>query len=161
MKKKLYVFIAIILFACNSSTNENTIGEDSSTMPGTDKLVNDHIGCYMKVTGRDTTILMLEQVGDDLNGKMIFDNYQKDGSSGTVNGRREGEIIRLWYDFFSEGMNSKMEIYFKFEEGKLIRGIGEIDVKNDSAFYKNVQTIGYPATETFEKVACAGIEGKF
>ena len=54
----------------------------------------DITGCYMKIVGRDTAILMLEQKGNMFTGKMMYDNYEKDGSKGIVKGKEDKEIIK-------------------------------------------------------------------
>ena len=89
---------------------------------------------------------------------MIYDNYEKDGSRGTVKGKDNGEIIMLWYDFNSEGMHSVMEVYFKKENGKLVRGIGDMDVKTDTTYF--ISGINYSDREAFNKVDCGLIEWK-
>ncbi|MBA2630340.1 MAG: hypothetical protein H0U84_04885 [Thermoleophilaceae bacterium] len=86
-------------------------------------------GCYMKILKRDTIAIKLYQTGTSVTGKLTFDNYEKDGSTGTVHGIIEGNIIKLWYNFASEGMNSVMEIYFKKQGNQLLRGIGPFDAK--------------------------------
>ena len=115
-------------------------------------------GCYMKIIGRDTAILMLEQKGNKFTGKMLYDNFEKDGSRGTVNGTGDQEIIKLWYEFTSEGMHSVMEVYFKKENGRLLRGIGDMDVKTDTTYF--ISGINYSDKEAFNKMDCNLIDWK-
>lgn len=115
-------------------------------------------GCYMKIVGRDTAILMLEKKGKELSGKMLYDNFEKDGSHGTVVGTEDNEIIKLWYEFKSEGIHSVMEVYFKKENGRLLRGIGDMDVKTDTSYF--ISGINYSDKETFTKVECDLIKWK-
>ena len=115
-------------------------------------------GCYMKIIGRDTAILMLEPKGNKFSGKMLYDNFEKDGSRGTVSGIEDKEIIKLWYEFNSEGMHSVMEVYFKKENGRLLRGIGDMDVKTDTTYF--ISGINYSDKEAFNKVDCSLIEWK-
>ena len=112
----------------------------------------------MKITGRDTAIIMLEQKGNELSGKMLYDNYEKDGSRGTVKGKEEGEILKLWYDFDSEGMHSIMEVYFKKDKGRLLRGVGDMDAKTDTTYF--ISGINYSDKEAFNKVDCSLVKGK-
>jgi hypothetical protein len=161
MKQLLSILIFAFFISCNSKSEEKENFEDSTVISQPPKPVNDLEGCYMKVNGRDTAILVLKSDGDNLSGKMIFDNYQYDGSSGTVSGRVEGEIIKIWYDFLAEGMHSVMEIYFKKEDGRLLRGMGDIDVKSDTSYYKYPSSINFPEKEIFERVDCALVNRKF
>ncbi len=155
-----YIFFIVLsgkLLSCNNnsepvtataSDNGNTVSPNVNEKPATDVS-----GCYMKIIGRDTAILMIEQKGKELSGKMLYDNYEKDGSRGTVKGKEDGEILKLWYEFNSEGMHSIMEVYFKKENGRLLRGIGDMDVKTDTTYF--ISGINYSDKEAFTKVNCS------
>jgi len=145
----------------NDQTGTNRSAETGKVISSNDNksAVADVSGCYMKIIGRDTAILMLEQKGNELSGKMLYDNYEKDGSGGTVRGKEEGEILKLLYDFNSEGMHSIMEVFFKKESGRLLRGIGDMDVKTDTTYF--ISGINYSDKEAFNKVDCKIIDWKF
>jgi len=115
----------------------------------------------MKKLGRDIYVLQLEQSGTAVKGKLEFDNYQKDDSKGTVKGIVNGNIVKLWYDFTAEGMHSILEIYFKNQGDGLVHGIGDPEVKGDSAFYKDPAAINFEEKQLFTKVDCALIPEKF
>jgi hypothetical protein len=160
MKYIFYILFFGKLIACNDNSQANDKSTTSQySESGTlispkpeEHPVTDVTGCYMKIVGRDTAILMLEQKGNMLNGKMLYDNYEKDGSRGTVNGKEDKEIIKLWYEFDSEGMHSVMEVYFKKENGKLLRGVGDMDAKTDTTHF--ISGINYSDKEAFTKVGC-------
>ncbi len=158
MKYILYILLFSKLIACNDSSqlnskSTNSQSSDSSLSPKPeDHPVNDIPGCYMKIIGRDTALLMLEQKGNMITGKMLYDNYEKDGSRGTVKGKEDKEIIKLWYDFNSEGMHSIMEVYFKKENGRLLRGVGDMDAKTDTTYF--ISGVNYSDKEAFTKVNC-------
>jgi len=164
MKYIFFILLSGKLLSCdnNSQSNEQSITNRFSdtgkaiSSNVTDKTVADISGCYLKIIGRDTAILMLEQKGKDLSGKMLYDNYEKDGSRGTVIGKEEGEILKLWYDFTSEGMHSVMEVYFKKENDRLLRGVGSMDVKTDTTYFTS--GINYSDKEAFNKVDCKLVE---
>jgi hypothetical protein len=166
MKYILYIFLFSKLIACNdnSRTNDKSTTSQSSDSgkPASSKVddhpFNDLTGCYIKIVGRDSAILMLEQKGNMFTGKMLYDNFEKDGSRGTVKGKEDKEIIKLWYDFDSEGMHSVMEVYFKKDNGKLLRGVGDMDAKTDTAYF--ISGINYSDNEAFTKVDCGLIDWK-
>ena len=106
-------------------------------------------------------VLRLEQNGKDVSGKMSFDNFEKDGSSGTVTGKINGDVIELLYSFQSEGMNSVRELFFKMQDGKLISGIGPIGMRGDTAYFSNRSAIEYPQQEAFDKVSCDELHAKY
>lgn len=165
MKYIFFILLSGKLISCNNNqrNDQSTTFKSSDTSTTTPSNVDekpfaDLAGCYMKIIGRDTAILMLEQKGATLSGKMLYDNYEKDGSRGIVKGKEDGEIIKLWYDFNSEGMHSIMEVYFKKENGRLLRGIGDMHVKTDSTYF--ISGINYSDKEAFNKVDCGLIEWK-
>jgi hypothetical protein len=145
----------------NEKANTNVSSDSNmSTSPGTTTSPTEDVsGCYMKIIGRDTAILMLEQKGKDLKGKLLYDNFEKDGSSGTIKGKEEAQILKLWYDFQSEGMHSIMEVYFKKDNGRLLRGVGSMDVKTDTTYFTS--GVNYSDKEAFKKVDCNLIKWKF
>jgi len=157
MKYFLYILLFSNLIACNNSQTKDYSG--SSKPSGTPPNVEDNLpGCYMKILGRDTAILMLEKKGKELSGKMIYDNFEKDGSRGTIKGKEEEGILKLWYDFDSEGMHSVTEVYFKNDNGKFLRGVGTMDAKTDTAYF--ISGINYSDKETFTKIDCGLIDWK-
>ncbi|HEU4860842.1 MAG TPA: hypothetical protein VFT15_13440 [Chitinophagaceae bacterium] len=166
VKYILFILLSGKLLSCNNTiqTNERSSAAKSSDTSKTtaqetgEKPAADLDGCYMKIIGRDTAIVMLEQKGKEISGKMLYDNYEKDGSRGTVKGKEDGEIIKLWYDFTSEGMHSVMEVYFKKEAGRLLRGVGSMDAKTDTTYF--ISGINYSDKEAFNKVNCSVVEWK-
>ena len=91
MRSFLLALIIMMITSCNSNTdsktvrtdtivNENTV-EVNKTRPS-QKAAISFEGCYLKILKRDTMVLHLRQNGDSVSGKMSFDNYEKDSSSG-------------------------------------------------------------------------------
>ena len=160
----LFILLSANLVSCNNNETNYQSDADKSADSGnaisdvSEKPAADVSGCYTKITGRDTAILLLEQKGNVLSGKMLYDNYEKDGSSGIIKGTEEKEIIKLWYDFQSEGMHSVMEVYFKKENGRLLRGVGSMDVKTDTTYFTS--GVNYSDKEAFNKMDCSTIAWK-
>ena len=164
-----YILIFLFVGKLISCNNNIQTGEKANTtnpsdngralLPKADQKISvDMSGCYMKIIGKDTAIIMLEQKGMDLSGKMLYDNFEKDGSMGTVKGKEDGDILKLWYDFKSEGMHSVMEVYFKKDNGRILRGIGSMDVKTDTTYFTS--GINFSDKEAFNKVDCATVDWK-
>ena len=59
-----------------------------------DESIADISGCYMQVLKRDTFAVILKQDGNTVTGKLSLDNYEKDGSTGTVTGKKEAGILK-------------------------------------------------------------------
>ncbi|HMK05698.1 MAG TPA: hypothetical protein VK489_15960 [Ferruginibacter sp.] len=168
MKKYLIIISISIAIGCNNRTEKTTDTVADSTSAKTENTDpkpadNSNVpltGCYMQVLARDTFAAHLQQQGNNVTGRLSFDNYQKDGSTGTVNGKLENDILKLYYSFASEGMNSVMEVYFKQEEGKLLRGIGDMNNKGDTAYFTNPGAIKYNGS-VLEKIPCDKLPAKY
>jgi hypothetical protein len=167
MKYIFYIFLVLKMISCNDRAD---VTEDKTSIKSADSgqiskavvdetPVADNASCYMKIHGRDTAIVMFEQNGTELSGKMLYDNFEKDGSRGVVKGKEDGNILKLWYDFQSEGIRSVMEVYFKKDNGRLLRGVGDMDVKTDTTYFRS--GINYSDMEAFSKVDCKLINWKF
>ena len=92
---------------------------------------------------------------------MNFDNYEKDGSTGTVSGVIENDIVKLWYNFQSEGMNSVMELYFKAADSSMVQGIGLMRNKADTAYFTDHSKIDYSKDQSLNKIDCSQVPKKY
>lgn len=150
-----YLSIAfIVLTACNNEDQSSKKDIISCSYPSA-KTVS---GCYMQTIQRDTIIANLFQQGNDITGTLVFDNYEKDGSKGNVTGKRYGDTLKLLYTFQSEGITSVMDIYFKLQNNNLLRGIGEMNTKADTAYFINPSAVTFPVSGTLSKVDCGIIQ---
>lgn len=160
----LLVAPVMILISCNNNnpkTNESQTNYTSSKTKSKETKPEINIsGCYMQVLSRDTFAASLQQQGNFISGKLSFDNYEKDGSTGTVNGRVENGIVKLLYSFASEGTNSVMEVYFKHDNGKLLSGTGDMDTKKDTAYFKDPSYLKYDGGK-LQKLPCPDLPGKY
>jgi hypothetical protein len=173
MRILFFVFAVVFIAACNNNTTSTEESTDSTVIQnnGNDQPVSSETsgknssanvsGCYWKILKRDTLAISLEQTDNSVTGKLNFNNFEKDASSGLVHGIVEGDIIKLWYNFASEGMNSVMEIYFKKQGDQLFRGIGPVDAKGDTSYYTNHSDITYSQDQSFTKLACEELPGKY
>jgi len=162
---KLVPFLFIILLSCNTGQKDpeqpvqdkldtTEVNVDLSSMLGTTE-------CYWRIAGRDTLVAILLQTGNEITGKLSFDNYRIDGSAGIVTGTIESDIIRLWYNYQSEGTRNIMEIWFRKHEDLLIRGIGPTDVKGDTSYYTDQQAIRFTNEQVLRKTSCDSIPEKY
>ena len=166
MYKHILIPAVIFFSACNSNTatttkkiNATPTKKMAPPVTGDDKSTGIS-GCYMGTLQRDTFAAHLMQHGNNISGKLVFDNYEKDGSSGKVTGKLEGNILKLFYNFSSEGMNSVMEVYFKYEEDKLVRGIGEMNNNADTVFFINPAALQYNGS-VLKKIPCESVASKY
>lgn len=164
MKSYFLLSSVLLLFAsCNSDgNNKATNAANKATHPNQNNEATSGLpGCYLRVLKRDTLALSIQQNGKTITGRLSFKNFEKDGSTGTVTGAIDEDILKLIYSFQSEGMHSVMEVYFKIEGNALIHGVGEVAVKSDTAYYANPKEITYPAANMLVKISCDQLASKY
>ena len=164
----LSFLFGFLVSGCNSNTTNNSRGKaDSGILTNENADLQkaptgiDIAGCYMRVMQRDTLAAVLEQRGDSVYGRLTFDNYEKDGSSGSVEGRVEDGIVKLVYTFHSEGMKSVMDVYFKADSSSLLHGTGKMQVKGDTAYFTNPSAVVVPDKDRLMKLPCEAVSSKY
>lgn len=162
MRTTFAFLLLAFLFACNDSGNneEKTVAPDSSTQNPSAGPAPVH-NCFRSILKRDTMVACLYIKGNDVTGRLTFDNFEKDGSSGDVHGTLHQDTVKLWYDFNSEGMKSVMEVYFLKKGDQLVRGIGDVATKGDTAYFSRKGDITFDANQTFDYVECNAVDEKF
>lgn len=157
MYRIVMAIFAFTLFSCGDDAgNTNNTATPGNENPQTTEPTKTHTvnGCYLRVVQRDSLIASLTQDGNNVTGRLAFDNYEKDASSGTVSGTIDGDILKLIYRFQSEGMNSISEQYFKITDKGLIQGVGDVAVKGDSAYYSKPTDIKYDDKDGLTSIDC-------
>ena len=163
------IILSILFLSCNNSSqeNENEAQKENTDSQKENKETVDNSppiyieGCYWQIMKRDTFVAKLVQDGNTINGKLSFDNFEKDASSGSVNGVLDGDIIKLWYSFQSEGMNSVMEVWYKKQGDALLRAVGLVDAKGDSSYFSDKSAITFDAAQKLESADCSVIPSKY
>lgn len=163
--RSIIILSSILFFSCNNNSTQE-VSKDAQKEKEREAIeksysFTDMSGCFWKITGRDTLVAWLVQTENTITGKLSLDNFEKDGSSSPVHGTVEGDIIKLWYSFESEGMKSVMETWFKKQGDSLLRGVGPSAVKVDSSYFTDHNAIKFSADQSFQKVDCAEVPGKY
>lgn len=126
-----------------------------SAQPDEDAPIGKYSGtCYLQTSGRDSVRLHIIINGNNISGQMQYDNYQIDGSSGEVNGTVSGDIIKLWYNGFSEGQHFRRQVWFKKSDDRLLWGKGSQVTRNDSSFFSNPEKITYSSVLFLREMPC-------
>jgi hypothetical protein len=112
----LVIIVAVLIFF-----NSQKIRTDDAP------LVHSIEGCYVALLGQDVyTLNILSQNGENIEGRLVFKNFQKDSSSGTYKGTYKDGILLGDYAFQSEGTDSVMQVIFKKVGDNFVRGYGEM-----------------------------------
>ena len=160
--KFLFFFSASLLLACNDGSEKKENSDRGAETDSPEMAPGDDLsGCYRRVIARDTFIARLQLLADSVTGSLLFDNFEKDGSSGNISGRLDKGIIKLLYSFRSEGMNSVMEVYFKKQGDALIRGTGEMATRGDTSYFVNPAKIDFPPDDKMSKIPCDELQSSF
>lgn len=165
MKKILPLLFIVIMYSCTSNTSTSSTSDTDTSSAVTNaphtqspgnKAPQSLDGCYIKVAGRDTLLLQLNESDGIVNGTMHFDNYQKDSSHGTVTGKMEDGKLVLWYSFDAEGMHSYSQQILQPVKDGLVLGNSDVRVSNDTAYIRDLSAVEFPASNTLTRTQCSG-----
>lgn len=166
-----WILILVLFISCNEadekttttdvSTSTDTTNPASPSSPAPNDPGTPVSNCFLRVTGRDSLRLSYTTNANSITGKMMYDNYQKDGSWGTVKGTINGDTLKTWYDFESEGMRSVRRIIFKMENERLLPATGEFIVRGDSSLYADESRLEFGKEGALQKVDCGVLRFTF
>ena len=159
MKKLLLLSsLSVVLFNCNKKPEAPAANEVSADTAATTEKVTDTLGaksfCYMGVTGKDTVFVSIDDNLGTITGKMATKNSEKDSNKGTLSGIKSGDTLKLTYEFASEGMTSKRDIFFIQKENILIEGIGNQKDENGIMRYADEKKIDYKGGQNLKSADC-------
>ncbi|HQW12911.1 MAG TPA: hypothetical protein PK076_08655 [Saprospiraceae bacterium] len=155
----LFIFFGLVIPGCNNnpvdtiSINTDSLQAITHATPVKDENALSTEECYRMITKRDTYDLSYIRTGNKVTGRMVFDNYEKDSSSGDITGEFDGDILHVIYSFSSEGMESVAHHYFKKEGDGMLAGIGDIRVSGDTTYLKNSDKLKF-GTLVYHKIDC-------
>lgn len=86
--------------------------------------------CFRHTLQRDTTEVMLTMAAAEVTGTMHWNPWQKDGAKGTLRGTKNGDTLRLLFDYMIEGMNQKEEKVFVYTRNTLYELQAPLTEKN-------------------------------
>lgn len=112
-------------------------------------------GCYQSIFGKDTSLLKIKSLtGDSASGTLSFHWFQKDRNDGLFSAAITDSSLVGYYNFMSEGKSSVRQIAFKITSDTLIEGYGEIEMRNDTSFFKKVSDLKYISQRPLIKIRC-------
>ena len=129
-----FVVVTMLLVACES------------------KKAADISGCYRMIIKHDTATMSLNHAGDSVSGSLSYNWYEKDDNNGTFRGAVKNDtVIVADYTFQSEGTTSVRQVAFKIKDSILQQGYGELIMKNDTLFFRDVNLIIFDTKNPFKK----------
>ncbi|AFL79762.1 hypothetical protein Aeqsu_0239 [Aequorivita sublithincola DSM 14238] len=159
MKKYLLIFAAIGSIAITSCKNE-TKNEDPEVVSPEDGDIMEsdvnppEIACYRYVSEKDTVLLQMEKMNDDVAGTLSYNYFEKDKNDGTFEGIMVGDTLKADYTFESEGSVSVRELIFIKKENKLVEGYGELEQVAGKIKFKKKTKFNFNYLMPLEEVNC-------
>ena len=112
----------------------------------------DIAGCYQMIIKNDTATLSLNLDGDKASGSLNYNWFERDDNSGTFNGAiMNDSLIVADYTFQSEGITSVRQVVFKVQDSLLLQGYGEVQTRNDTALFRDVNLVIFDTKHPFVK----------
>ena len=146
--KSIVLLLASGLFiSCNAKRKKPAPAVEKN---GTDTLIH----CYGYTGNGDTVWLTLAPGDSERTGTLLYDLEGKDKNTGTIRGQLQKELLIANYTFMSEGVQSVRQVIFKLKENYLVEGFGEIVTRNDSVFFRNIDSLQYNDAMKLTKRAC-------
>ena len=158
MKHILLSLLTLAILSCNNTdTGKNTAATDTDTT-STDSLVAASAqtapSCYQNINGKDTVLLSISGEAITVTGLLSYNYYEKDKSSGDIQGNMYGDTLIADYSFQSEGTTSVREVAFLKRDDTFVEGYGDVELRNDSVYFKYPTTLRYEDKHPFVEGAC-------
>ncbi len=149
---KIIIIVVICLVIIGIMASRKTTLVSPVVEDPTKVTQNSIAGCYVMHSGKDVYILIVEsEEGKNVTGKVSFNNFEKDSSSGSFTGKFDGTILLGNYSFDSEGMHSNRQLVFKLVDGNLIEGFGDVKFEGGKEVFKDISAVTYNPQFTFGK----------
>ena len=156
--KKYFLLPVLFLMACNSNNDNDAApvmsSDTSKVVTEIEPISQKAEGCYYSLLKKDTAKLHLSVNGTEVTGSLDYIRFEKDNNKGSIHGKVIDSLIVADYTFQSEGMTSVRQVVFKIKGDKLIEGFGDIEMKGDTARFKNVFSLKFLNAQPFKKMEC-------
>lgn len=141
MKKYLLIIPILCIITITSCKNETKTDESEMMNSEESDMQADvntpQIACYKFASEKDTVLLQMEQINEEIAGTLSYNYFEKDKNDGTFEGKMIGDTLYADYTFGSEGSVSVREVMFVKKENKLIEGFGEVEEVNGKMKFKD------------------------
>lgn len=150
-------FICLITFiACNNASN-GKVDEPIDTNTGDSTVMKIQIPgskCYRSITGKDTFNLKVETFPNVVTGSLTYNFFEKDKSSGELEGYLLGDTLVANYSFMSEGQRSVRQVVFLIKDGEATEGYGDMEEKEGGVVFKDFRKVDFSKGLVLKEVSC-------
>ncbi len=157
--KNLLVFSFLLLFAITSCKNETKNTDTEFMAPEEEDIMESDVNssemsCYRFVSDRDTVLIQMEKMGDDVDGTLSYNYFEKDKNDGTFEGTMVGDTLYADYTFKSEGSISVREIMFVKKENKMVEGYAAVEEVEGKMRFKDNAKFTFNVGMALEQIDC-------
>lgn len=138
MTLKILILTGVLSFivSCNGQRQKS-----KRDMSSTNKASSLH--CYRYINKLDTVILKTNDVNGVVTGTLVYNFYQENKYSGTIEGIMKGEVLIADFTFFFTGVKSVRQVAFKKKGKNFIEGYGATEVKDGKTSFKNIDSVKF------------------
>ena len=132
MKNLLFIAVGMLsLASCKNSGTAESTDETAVDTTASTALVAEPAApqalCYFFAVGKDSTTLSVNIAADGtVTGAYDWSPWERDGAHGTIAGKKEGDLLKVVYDYVIEGSNQQEEKVFKLTGDQIAEGEGEL-----------------------------------
>jgi hypothetical protein len=142
MKKNLLILTALVTITVSSCKNETKNQETEILAPEqADIMESDmnspEIACYRYISKKDTILLQMEKMNDEVAGTLSYNYFEKDKNDGTFEGKMIGDTLFANYTFNSEDAVSVREVVFVKKGKQLVEAFGDVEEVDGKIQFKN------------------------
>lgn len=113
--------------------------------------------CYQFTGDRDTVTLKFSKGNDSVTGTLVYNIFQKDKNTGTINGHLNGDLLIADYVFMSEGANSTRQVAFKKVGDDWVEGYGDTKEENGKVVFTNTDSLEFEPKLALKKTDCGKV----
>jgi hypothetical protein len=148
MKWKYLFILGIIGFtsSCNNQHQQSPAEKTTTDAGG--------LNCYRYIKNKDTVILKMRSANGLVTGTLMYNFYEKDKNTGTIEGKIDGDLLFADYTFNSEGVKSVRPVAFKKTGNQFIEGYGETEENNGKMSFKNKDSLNFDHSITLAPFDC-------
>jgi hypothetical protein len=117
--------------------------------------------CYLYIHGKDSIIMKLSITGKYVNGRLIYNLYEKDKNIGSITGEMHKDTLIADYVFRSEGIRSIREVAFLVTDSTLIEGYGQMIESSNKMIFKDRKTLSFSGNTILKKGECSDVTFPF
>lgn len=145
------IFFAMLFAHCNDSAKQPEARNADTTRMS---IQIPKSGCYISVSGKDTIAIKIEVFPNVVTGALRYQFFEKDKSSGDIEGKLFGDTLLADYHFKSEGRESVREVIFLISDSLVTEGYGDMEERSSKMIFKDRTKIDFSKGLKLRQISC-------